>query len=411
MSETHTTFAVGDRVADRYELRREIARGGMSVVFEAEHAYLGRKVALKCLYGDASESIAAERRLLREAKVLAAARHPGIVEVLDAGLDRRRPYVALEMLEGRALDGLIAARGALDVKNAVCLVCALAEALDHAHRVGVVHRDVKPSNVILTWDTDGREIAKLIDFGVAALEQDGAEETKITRQGELLGTFEYMAPEQVLADATDARSDVYALGVMLYELLTGDVPNRGTYAERASAVLHKTVPEPVMHRAPHVPPALDAVVRRALAHDAAERWHSCRALREALVDAVGEPGPLSVLGPRPKDIDPARQRARRFARAPFVTPVRVLRDVGHIDGRTEDISEGGILLVAARSFEPSEPVRVRFCLPFSGRMVTLPAVARWAKQARMHAATGLEFVDPPAEVRADIAHYVTLLGS
>jgi serine/threonine protein kinase len=185
----------------RYTVRREIARGGMGIVFEAEHSLTRSPVAVKVLTTAALGWPIVHARLMREARALAVARHPGVASVLDAGVCRSHgPYLVLEMIEGRSLESFIVARRTLDVESTVAVAQQLGAALSYVHSTGVVHRDVKPGNVLVTRDA-GREgdVLKLLDFGIARVgEGDDVVERKLTQQTDVLGTIEYMAPEQIL---------------------------------------------------------------------------------------------------------------------------------------------------------------------------------------------------------------------
>ena len=415
---TRSAFAVGETVDRRFALKREIARGGMCVVHEAEHQHLGMRVAIKSLTEEAGGLGGAETRLLREARALAMCRHPNVVEVLDAGLDTRggegqRAFVALEMLEGRSLDGILATRRTLELPTALAIAISLASALERAHEVGVVHRDVKPSNVYIAWDTTGAERVRLIDFGVASLGPSAPDGRKLTRPGEQLGTYEYMSPEQLFGEAVDYRADIYGLGVTLYELLIGEVPFAGGYAQAVKAILAGELPVSLVGRVPGATEALDSAVRRSIAREPSARFPSMAALGDAL--RAVSPGAVaqSLLGPRPRAVRPSTGvEARRFRRAPFVTPVRLLREgKPAVDGRSEDISERGLLVIAQSRVDDGENVQVRFSLPSSGQLITTPAVARWGKTARVHAALGLELTGLSDEQAADVRRFVDLVGA
>src|SRR5450432_4117554 len=219
---------VGSVVDRRYRLKREIARGGAGAVFEAEHLYTSRSVAIKLLIAEQVETSESRTRLLLEARALTVARHPGIVLGLDAGeTEDGTPYLVMELLEGRTLEGILAVRRRVGVADAVYLGMQLCDALATAHEHGILHRDIKPSNIFISRTDAGREVAKIFDFGIARLQHH---DQKITQQVAVLGTPEYMAPEQLLAkDDVDARCDIYALGISLYEALVGSVPFEGNF--------------------------------------------------------------------------------------------------------------------------------------------------------------------------------------
>lgn len=463
--------SVGDIVDARYVLRREIARGAMGIVFEATHVYTDRTVALKLLHAEHADSEPLRQRLLREGRALGNVRHVGIVEVRDAGIGREdEPFVAMEMLEGRSLDGILAARRTLPVEDVVRLGLEICSALAVIHAKRFVHRDIKPSNLFIALDASGHEVTKLIDFGIASLQasMDAPTVRKLTLHGELLGTPEYMAPEQLLGLPVDHRVDLYALGVTLYECLTGDVPFSGTYPQILIKV-QTLDPAPLRSLRSDTPPELAEVIERAISRDPEDRFPSARAFAAAIEDAaqldrsrslppLGKAttwsdvpthrGPLetALLGlaqasakteaanpaDGARDVPPARARhlpaptpllatraemavplhRRRYPRAPYVTPVSILRATGEsLAGRSEDVSETGLLVITPGLCDDGESVRVRFALPGQGGVVTVHAKVRWTRSARDGRGTfGLEFELLPEAVRQLIADYVRTMG-
>ncbi|MEO7035224.1 MAG: serine/threonine-protein kinase [Polyangiaceae bacterium] len=459
---------VGEVVDRRYRLKREIARGGAGAVFEAEHLYTTRPVAIKLLIPEQLNATETRQRLLLEARALTVARHPGIVLGLDAGeTDEGIPYLVMELLEGRTLEGILAVRRRIGVADAVYLGMQLCDALAAAHERGILHRDIKPSNVFISRTEAGREMAKVFDFGIAHLPN---QDQKITQQGAVLGTPEYMAPEQLLArDDVDARCDIYALGVSLYEALAGVVPFEGNFGEVLLKVSTQPMPS-LVARVPQIPVELEQAIEKALARDPADRYATTRAFAEALsrvptgdsqltsllgIRAAGVPPALPMrslqrgavppapakLPPRPNPNAsrllsptpnpsagnlgaPAATGAlvppplpglpstrRRFARAPYVTPVRIFRpNGGLLEGRSEDISAGGLLVLAPQAFDQEERVTVRFALPITGKLLDVPAIARWVKMARGTGAVGLEFSALAAEYLTVIENFVTAMG-
>jgi serine/threonine protein kinase len=405
-------------VGGRYRARRLIAEGGMSTVFEAEHTVTGAKVALKLLRPSVLGNPRAHARLMREARLLGAVRHPNVVMIHDAGeCERYGPFLSLEMIDGRPLDGVLVARRTLPVAQSVALVVQLCEALDHAHSRGVIHRDVKPANVLVCSSAVGDRI-ELIDFGVAHESRSSAD--KLSLQGEILGTLEYMAPEQMMETGpVDARSDVYSVGATLYECLTGEVPFTGTVMTLISGFVQGHRPRSVREHRSDVPPALDDVVQKALALVPDQRFASAMALARAAVAAAGVSVPaLDLLSVR-DDRAPAQVAAapadegrarRQHVRAPYVTPVRIIIGADVFDGRTEDLSEGGVLVVAERALPIGDELQVRFSLPASGRLVTLPAIAKWVRTMRGQRAVGIEFRSTPDDVAAEIRAYATLMA-
>ena len=241
-------------VGDRYEVQELLGRGGLSVVYRARDLETERDVALKVLRSAPVGEVHLAR-FLREARVTARLHHPHVVQVHEAGVHRGWPFLALELLEGPSLELLLLTERRLDPRRTLRLLLPVVDALAHAHGQGVVHRDVKPGNVLL--DAQGRPY--LTDFGLAL---DGSDPRRITWPGQGVGTPAYVAPEQRRGEEVDARSDVYALGVTLYECLTGTVP----------AALRPSPPEAGLERlAPDASALLRELVLRCLAHDPAAR--------------------------------------------------------------------------------------------------------------------------------------------
>jgi eukaryotic-like serine/threonine-protein kinase len=275
-----------------YKLLRKIGEGASGVVWEAEHVELGRHVALKVLAPEHAASSAALERFRREARAVAKLAHPNLVQILDFGksLDGR-VYLAMELLTGETLDVTLD-RGPVPWSEAVRVAAKAATALSAAHAAGLVHRDIKPQNLFLTAAGE----LKLLDFGVATALTQGSdrkptEKERALRGFAIFGTPEYMAPEQVAGDAVDGRTDVYALGCVLYEMLTG---TRAFDGPSSVVVMGKQlrdtpVPPRVQASARAIPVVLDAIVMRAIRKDPAERYPSAAALREALEEATAAP--------------------------------------------------------------------------------------------------------------------------
>ncbi|HMJ10985.1 MAG TPA: protein kinase [Polyangiaceae bacterium] len=417
----------------RYALRREIDRGGIGAVFEAYHLLTTRAVAIKLLVSDHALKVESQARLLREAKALTIARHPNVVAVLDAGTTETGvPYLVMELIEGRTLSGILASRRRVSIPDTLQIGVQLCDAMACVHDRGIVHRDVKPSNLFLAHNEIGEEIVKLFDFGVAGLRNEPVAKAsaKLTQQGALLGTPEYMAPEQLLGKPPDPRSDIYSIGVTLYECLTGAVPFEGSFGE----ILLKAATQPVPSLAngcAEASPALCAAIERALAKDPADRFADARAFARVLLEAADQPlGQSSLLGirrGRPPPLPPearapktgvalgavaaAAAPRRRYARAPYVTPVRIAQKDGvTVEGHSEDLSEGGMLVLTRQPCKNEQAVSIHFALPSSGRIVQLDATARWVRTARGTGAAGLEFSDMPDDVRNAIRDYVAVMG-
>src|SRR5829696_7129 len=246
---------IGTLIGDRFRLEEKVGSGGMSSVYRAFDPTLERHVAIKLMHRDISSDADQLERFRREARAVAQLNHPHVVTVIDAGEDDGAPYIVFEYVEGETLKDRIRRLGRLPVAEAVAYAVEIGRALECAHAHMLVHRDVKPQNVLI--DPDGR--ARVTDFGIArSLEAHG-----LTATGRVLGTTDYVSPEQAMGEDVDERSDVYALGVVLYEMVTGDVPY---HAETQVAVAMKHVNEPipdVFERRPDVSAAVAAVVDRA----------------------------------------------------------------------------------------------------------------------------------------------------
>ncbi len=266
-----------------YRIERVLGRGGMSVVYLAHDPRLKRNVALKLLAPELAEDEGFRVRFLRESQLAASLDHPNVVPVYEAGEVDGLLYIAMRYVLGTDLKALLRAEGALAPERAVALVGQVASALDAAHERGLVHRDVKPSNVLLTGRPD-REHCYLADFGLST----SASDRSVADQGKIVGTIDYVAPEQIRGLEVDGRADVYSLACLLYECLVGDVPFR-----RASdvAVIYAHLEEPApkaSERAPALPTAVDAVLERGTAKLPDERWQTCAALVEAARSALGD---------------------------------------------------------------------------------------------------------------------------
>jgi len=273
----------------RYIIEAELGTGAMGVVYLAVDPRLQRRIAVKTYH--LPDAVSAEmraefhERFLREARAAAALSHPSIVTVYDAEIDTRQdaPFIAMEFVEGRTLKDLLDEKRPLEPRLALSIASAIADALQVAHDAGIVHRDVKPANVLVRA---GDGIVKLADFGVARLSM-----SELTRSGTCLGSPAYMSPEQVRGDALDGRSDLFALAVIVYEMLTGERPFAGDeLGSIVYAIVHET-PLPATRRLPSLPPTLDAFFDRALAKDPARRLASGIAFREALERALSSPAP------------------------------------------------------------------------------------------------------------------------
>jgi eukaryotic-like serine/threonine-protein kinase len=293
------------RLAGRYRVLRPLGHGGMAVVELARDEELGRTVAIKLLADNLARDAAFRERFLREARIAARVAHPNVVRVYDVGEDDGRPYIVMEYVDGETLEELLQRDGRLEAARAVELATQLCAGLAAAHDAGLVHRDVKPQNLLVRRDG----VLKIADFGVARLEAA----TRLTRTGTVLGTAAYLAPEQALGRDVTTAADVYAAGAVLYELLTGRPPREVATAADLSRALELPV-VPLRELAPEAPRALEELVMRCLAHYPEHRPESAAALAAELTAAVPDARTLPLPArhlTRPTAVQERRRTSRR----------------------------------------------------------------------------------------------------
>jgi tRNA A-37 threonylcarbamoyl transferase component Bud32 len=273
-------------LAGPYVLKKEIASGGGGTVYEAQHKVLGRKAAVKVLRRQLAASPQMVTRFVREAQAVNMIKHPAIVDIFEFDtLPDGRPFYVMELLEGTDVRSLLNDRGRFTPAEVLEILEPVCSALQVAHDQGIVHRDLKASNIFMSTGGEKRTI-KLLDFGIAKLMHPDSSEAGLTVVGTRLGTSYTMAPEQIRGDGVDPRTDIYALGVVLYHLLTGQYPFRAetmTDIER----MHLESPPPRPSQAAPVSPAFDAIVLRCMEKTADRRYQSVKAFLEALREAVG----------------------------------------------------------------------------------------------------------------------------
>jgi eukaryotic-like serine/threonine-protein kinase len=358
----------GELVAGRYELQEVVGTGGMSSVYRAVDTLLERNVALKILHPHYGEDAEYVERFRREARSVAQLSHPNIVTVIDRGEADGQQYIVFEYVDGESLKQLVDRTGPLPARRAVELGLQVAEALAFAHNAGLVHRDVKPQNVLVTEDGE----AKVTDFGIA---RSLDVEHGVTQTGTVLGTSNYLSPEQARGQTVTPATDVYSLGVVLYELLTGEVPFPG---ENFVAVAMKHIneePPSLLERRPDVPMRLVAAIDRALAKDPVQRFPSmgafCTELRACLAELGTPDADRTFIQPSPvlKQGRPHRARAARRRRWPLlllvalavaaaIVAVFALRGSNDKGSSSNGSSGGGVVaLSGARAFDPRGDLR------------------------------------------------------
>jgi serine/threonine-protein kinase len=280
---------VGRILADRYHMLKRLGEGGMGKVYLAEHVKMNRQCAVKVMNGALVNDAESAQRFAREASNAARIIHPNVAAVFDYGESDGVVYLVMEYVEGEPLTRILEREKALPANRVVDIGHQVAEALVAAHELGIVHRDLKPDNIIIAPGKNGRVIAKVVDFGIAKAIADGPNES-LTRTGLVIGTPEYMSPEQLLGDPVDSRSDIYSLGCIVYQMLTGrrsfDEPTREQMIKRR---LTEKAPHP-RDVVPELPKTLDLVVARMLARTPRDRYGTAAEVRDLLIPAIALEG-------------------------------------------------------------------------------------------------------------------------
>ena len=308
--------AAGRVLADRYELLSHIARGGMADVWEAKDSLLGRRVAVKILHPQFSADDSFIKRFRREAQAAANLSHPNIVSIFDWGEEGSTYFIVMELIEGRPLRNVIRSEGRLLPRRAAEIAAETAAALAVAHRGGLIHRDIKPANILLA--SDGA--VKVTDFGIARAWDDSQE---LTKTGAVIGTATYFSPEQAQGEPADERSDLYSLGVVLYEMLVGTPPFTG---ESPVSVAYQHVQEPALVPSvdnPDIPHDLERIVMRAMDKVPEDRYQTALDLREDLLRNLRGVAPLSAAPP----LVDAPTEVMTDMPAPTVAPEETYRQV------------------------------------------------------------------------------------
>lgn len=393
---------IGTVIVNKYLLERLLGQGGMGAVYAARHLITGKRVAVKWLREDPERNRDAAARLAREARAAGRVNHPNVVDIYDAGFSGRHPFMVMELLEGEPLDARIA-RAPLSVSETVELMLPVLRGVSAAHASGIVHRDLKPGNIFLCVDPESRQITpKVLDFGVSKLSVGVEEDLTVTSTGVQVGTPAFMAPEQVCGEPVDARSDVYALSVTLYQTLTGRLPFEGRVRhELFSKVLTQRALPPSTYRK-GLPSRLDALILRGLERDPRRRFSTVQELGDALASyqtrarwwrwPLERPQRrvsrrlLSVLGMVLLTAlwfllaaEPSRERARAVRAQPLAESTLLTPAQQHIDSRVEDL-QSTVSEPLVSSLDLPKPPSQRVTKPAKRRVrVRVPETTTHAK--------------------------------
>ncbi|HZS39744.1 MAG TPA: serine/threonine-protein kinase [Polyangia bacterium] len=330
---------IGSTIDGRYIIEQVIGQGGMGFVYAARHAIIDKRVAIKVLKKEHGKDAAAVERFLVEAKAASKIGHQNIVDITDFGvLPDGHAYFVMEFLDGPTLGKLVHERGFIEPLQAIAITVQVARGLQAAHDKGIIHRDLKPENIFVLERDGQKDVVKIVDFGIA---RDVTTKKRLTLAGMVLGTPEYMSPEQATGQPTDHRVDMYALGCILYEMLTGDVPYKGETPTKTLTMHVFDAPQPPSQRRPDLPIAasLEAVVMRTLQKKPADRFADLRAMMAELdrVDA-------ELRGPS----KPKPARAPTITQAPATEPNPIIDDeVPRSSGRLGLIVAAAAVLLLA----------------------------------------------------------------
>jgi serine/threonine protein kinase len=265
------------QLVGNYKIEEKLGEGGMGAVYKGVDTMLDREVAIKALRPELASQTSVVERFRSEAVTLAKLNHPNIAALYTMFRQGEELYMVLEFVRGETLDSIIQKRGAMSADEMIPVFCQILDGIDHAHELGIVHRDIKPANMMLTE----KGTLKVLDFGIARL----LGSARMTRAGNIIGTLEYMAPEQVKGQETDARSDIYALGMMLYEVLTGRTPFDTENEFELMKLQTESMPTPPSEINPAIPEAVEAAIMQAIQKDPNERFQTAGEFRETLLDA------------------------------------------------------------------------------------------------------------------------------
>ena len=278
---------IGKSLADKYMIEEHLGSGGMCDVYRATHSAMGKQVAIKVLKPALAADSTIAQRFEQEARAASLIHHPHAINVMDYGISEGNiPFIVMEFVRGRTLGELLRSEGAFSVERTANILRQAGGALDVAHEVGVVHRDIKPDNIIIA-EYDGSDWVEVVDFGVAKIQEDVNRRINLTGANIIVGTPRYMSPEQCEEKPVDARSDIYSLAIVIYEMLSGESPFKGDSSTRLLVAHAHEPPEPLRNKRPDLSPELEAVVMRALEKDPARRPQSAGELAREFQEAAG----------------------------------------------------------------------------------------------------------------------------
>lgn len=295
---------LGTTLAGNYEIQEVIGHGGMGVVYKARHALMDRIVAIKMLQAQLISDSMSVKRFQQESQSASRISHPNVITVYDFGISPSgQPFIVMDYLQGISLADVIKEDGQIGVERAIKILAQACDALDHAHKMGVIHRDVKPTNFVLINYDEEKDFVKVVDFGVAKLMNSTADGQRLTQAGEVCGSPVYMSPEQCTGGELDQRSDIYSMGIVIYETLTGKLPILGkTMVDTMSKHISEMPPSFAQARPDlYIPERLEQVVFKALAKDPNDRHQTMDELRIDLENAIPRPGRSQVLRSAPGD--------------------------------------------------------------------------------------------------------------
>ncbi len=398
------TNLVGRVLGGRYDVVRLLGRGGMGEVYEGVHRLLQKRVAIKVLNAELALDEQQRRRFLREARAATAIAHENVVAILDFG-DDEPTFFVMDLLEGADLQTLLAREGGLSWPRARAMLLQIASALGAAHARGIVHRDVKPSNCFVTHLGSDREQVKVLDFGIAKLLEPSAETRRLTRTNAVIGTIVYAAPEQMLGQQVDARTDVYALGIVAYEMLTGRPPFVGTSEYQIFDQQVRRAPPPPSFLDPAVPPGVAALILRALEKDPSRRPQTMAEVAAELMrlDGTRSVGPPL---PRPPTVAPTPPPGTRPP--VVVAPARAIHgasDRARLGFRVA-LATGAVLVLATlgvvigSQLGPSSPVVAASASPGSPPPPASPAVGGSVRAEPSKPTAAIPPVPPSPEAEA-----------